>query len=115
MCSRTSCEQLHADSMHRLLQSQADCATGYDALLQHPDGRDKEVVPGYERLHMGPTTNFVGNHMTQGAIDMVQMQLKSRPSVPQTYIEAAHGNGPSLQHEPRLLLSSHPSDGAIDG
>ena len=63
---------------------------------------------------MGPTTNFVGNHMTQGAIEMVQMQLKPRLSVPQTYIEPAPSNGPSLQHEPRLLLS-HPNDGAIDG
>lgn len=100
--------------MHRLLQSQADCTTGYDALLQHPDGRDKEVVPGYERPHMGPTTNFVGNHMTQGAIEMVQMQLKPRLSAPQTYIEPAQSNGPSLQHESMLLLSQ-PSKGAIDG
>lgn len=31
---------------------------------------------GYERVKIGPTTNFVGNHMTQGAIDLVQAQLE---------------------------------------
>mmetsp|Transcript_46355 Transcript_46355/g.115952 ORF Transcript_46355/g.115952 Transcript_46355/m.115952 type:complete len:413 (+) Transcript_46355:361-1599(+) len=30
---------------------------------------------GYEKPQSGPTTNFVGNHMTQGAIDLVQAQL----------------------------------------
>lgn len=51
---------------------------------------EKKVVPppnsccvqvelGYERVECGPTTNFVGNHMTQGAIDLVQAELE-RPS-----------------------------------
>lgn len=38
---------------------------------------------GYERAERGPTTNFVGNHMTQAAIDLVQAELQqpSSPSV----------------------------------
>ncbi len=40
-------------------------STGYDALLQLPDGQTRRVEPGYERPQTGPTTNFVGNHMTQ--------------------------------------------------
>ena len=40
-------------------------SAGYDALLQLPDGRTRRVEPGYERPQTGPTTNFVGNHMTQ--------------------------------------------------
>lgn len=67
-----------------MILSQAGGTTGYDALLHEPDGRDKAVEPGYERPQVGPTTNFVGNHMTQGAIDMVQMQLqrcKPRPQL----------------------------------
>jgi hypothetical protein len=30
---------------------------------------------GYQRVELGPTSNFVGNHMTQGAIDLVQAEL----------------------------------------
>ncbi|KAA6424798.1 MAG: hypothetical protein FRX49_04972 [Trebouxia sp. A1-2] len=33
------------------------------------------IEPGYEKPKSGPTTNFVGNHMTQGAIDLVQAEL----------------------------------------
>jgi hypothetical protein len=35
-----------------------------------------QVELGYERVKVGPTSNFVGNHMTQGAIDLVQAQLE---------------------------------------
>ena len=38
---------------------------GYDALKERPDGTYLKVLPGYERPQCGPTTNFVGNHMTQ--------------------------------------------------
>lgn len=31
---------------------------------------------GFEKADLGPTTNFVGNHMTQGAIDLVQAELE---------------------------------------
>ena len=48
---------------------------GYDALAQRPDGTVIAVEPGYERPAIGPTTNFVGNHMTQGAIDLAQGEL----------------------------------------
>ena len=40
-------------------------SSGYDALLQLPSGQARRVEPGYERPQTGPTTNFVGNHMTQ--------------------------------------------------
>jgi hypothetical protein len=48
---------------------------GYDALEQRSDGRIIERPLGYEKPQTGPTTNFVGNHMTQGAIDLVQYEL----------------------------------------
>ena len=32
-------------------------------------------------VEVGPTSNFVGNHMTQGAIDLVQAELGQRPSM----------------------------------
>jgi len=57
---------------------QVGCREGYDALLERPDGSLKDVQPGYERPLTGPTTNFVGNHMTQGAIDLVQSELMQR-------------------------------------
>ncbi|KAG1656126.1 hypothetical protein FOA52_007825 [Chlamydomonas sp. UWO 241] len=34
-----------------------------------------EDLLGYERIASGPTTNVVGNHMTQGAIDLVSAEL----------------------------------------
>ena len=69
---------LSTSSKSLLFIWQADITTGYDALLQTPDGQMKAVQPGYEQPQAGPTTNFVGNHMTQGAVDLVQMQLQRR-------------------------------------
>jgi hypothetical protein len=48
---------------------------GYDALEEHPDGTALVIEPGYEKPPTGATTNFVGNHMTQGAIDLAQDAL----------------------------------------
>ena len=48
---------------------------GYDALEQTPDGTIIKREPGYEKPQSGHTTNFVGNHMTQGAIELVQHEL----------------------------------------
>ena len=31
---------------------------------------------GFQHVEVGPTSNFVGNHMTQGAIDLVQAELE---------------------------------------
>ena len=43
---------------------------------------------GYEEVAVGPTSNFVGNHMTQAAVDLVQYQLRR----------------PDLEHERRKHL-----------
>eukprot|EP00873_Tetraselmis_striata_P007689 jgi/Tetstr1/427953/TSEL_018027.t1 len=51
-----------------------DLTEGYDA-LEMPNGVAVTPDIGYEKPQSGPTTNFVGNHMTQGAIDLVQAQL----------------------------------------
>lgn len=55
---------------------------------------------GYERVKTGPTSNFVGNHMTQGAIDLVQAQLE-QPARAALLLGA--GAGFQL---PRLLATS---------
>ena len=44
---------------------QCDARGGYDALVDGPDGRTISPALGHERPQRGPTTNFVGNHMTQ--------------------------------------------------
>jgi len=46
-----------------LLQTHAN--QGYDPLTEDKTGRTLRVAQGYERPKRGPTTNFVGNHMTQ--------------------------------------------------
>ena len=46
---------------------QCDVKGGYDALIDGPDGQKLSTGLGYERPQRGPTTNFVGNHMTQVA------------------------------------------------
>ncbi len=48
-----------------LVFSQCDTKSGYDPLVELPNGHKREVALGYERPQRGPTTNFVGNHMTQ--------------------------------------------------
>ena len=52
---------------------------GYDALVASVDGKPLPVEAGYERPQRALTTNFVGNHMTQGAIDLVQSALERAP------------------------------------
>lgn len=37
---------------------------------------------GRQRPQMGPTSNFVGNHMTQAAIDLAQAELTTRLPTP---------------------------------
>ena len=42
-----------------------DARRGYDALEEMKDGSKVEPELGYEKPQIGPTSNFVGNHMTQ--------------------------------------------------
>ena len=42
-----------------------DARSGYDALEETKDGSKVEPELGYEKPQIGPTSNFVGNHMTQ--------------------------------------------------
>ena len=60
---------------------------------------------GYEKPQTGPTTNFVGNHMTQGAIDLVQYELtKIDPDqeVNRDRLDQARG----VQRKPPELIST---------
>jgi hypothetical protein len=52
------------------------------------------VELGYEVVELGPTSNFVGNQMTQGAVDMVQALLQFRRKVPEQ--SDGTGEGPRL-------------------
>lgn len=58
----------------------ANAKKGIDPFKEHLDGSKKVVELGYEEAECGPTSNFVGNHMTQGAIDLVQAELKRKPN-----------------------------------
>ncbi len=59
---------------------------------------------GYERTELGPTTNFVGNHMTQGAIDLVQADLDEIPMPSFPLLTDAPASGPLL------ISSAHVAD-----
>lgn len=67
---------------------------GADAMQEKAD----EVELGYEKPVGGVTTNFVGNHMTQGAIDLVQAELNR----PDPYYEA-RALGAAAARAPRAL------------
>ncbi|XRB00743.1 HSP20-like chaperone [Pycnococcus provasolii] len=85
---------------------------GYDALEKPLGVKPKEQVvpwgthttdiePGYEKPARGPTTNFVGNHMCQGAIDLVQSELTRRD--PKHELNKLHNY--QRTHWPPILLS----------
>lgn len=77
--------------------------SGYDALEQRPDGSIIAVEAGYEKPATGATTNFVGNHMTQGAIDLVQNELSRldpSASLRQARLDAARG---TVRQPPKLI------------
>lgn len=57
---------------------QSNGSTGIDPLKQNLDGSEKQMDLGLEVVEIGPTTNFVGNQMTQGAVDMVEALLQFR-------------------------------------
>jgi tetratricopeptide (TPR) repeat protein len=80
-----------------------DARRGYDALEEWKDGSKVEPDLGYEKPQIGPTSNFVGNHMTQGAIDLIQSQLSRK--------DRAHEAGKlqqyqSMYHPPKKILPS---------
>merc|ERR1712078_851541 len=61
-----------------------DARSGYDALEETKYGSKVEPELGYEKPQIGPTSNFVGNHMTQGAIDLIQSQLSRKDRAHET-------------------------------
>lgn len=69
-----------------------------------------QVELGYERVERGPTTNFVGNHMTQGAIDLVQAELARPAADRQLLLEGGSGDSGSSS-TPRLLAVHPPAAG----
>lgn len=80
---------------------QVDAGRGRDPLLTLPDGTLRTIEPGYEpRKKAGPTTNFVGNHMTQGAIDLVQAELEQTESGSNTRRLQGGGGGAMLLLQP---------------
>ncbi|UPQ97682.1 TPR repeat domain-containing protein [Chloropicon primus] len=91
---------------------------GYDALEERPDGTKVEPDAGYEKPQAGLTSNFVGNHMTQGAIDLVQGSLTrkdrgyeteklkryQRTYHPPKLVSRGEDAGEKLASEPRSLV-----------
>lgn len=55
---------------------------------------------GYEEVEVGPTSNFVGNHMTQAAVDLVQYQLR-RPDL--EHERKKHLRYQQTYHPPKLI------------
>jgi tetratricopeptide (TPR) repeat protein len=84
------------------LHLQLDYKTGYDA-LEMPYGVAVQPEIGYEKPQSGPTTNFVGNHMTQGAIDLVQAQL-SQEDRAHRLLKAQQYD--AMYTKPKLMASS---------
>ena len=78
---------------------QATGGDGIDPFKENLDGSLKTVELGYEVAEVGPTSNFVGNHMTQGAIDMVQALLQVK-----------HTRHSQENEQPRPLLLSDTSE-----
>ena len=85
---------------------------GYDALEQLADGSARERELGFERPASGPTTNFVGNHMTQGAIDLVQAQLARRDPRQE---EEAWRRYMHTYHPPKRIEADPAADGSGGG
>ena len=82
------------------LYGRATVASRLNALLPHSARHRLQLDLGYERVKTGPTSNFVGNHMTQGAIDLVQAQLE-RPATPDLpLLVAAADRAPQLLAAP---------------
>ena len=80
---------------------------GADAMVENA----KEVELGYEKPVGGLTTNFVGNHMTQGAIDLVQAELNR----PDPYYEARALGAAASQQQQYALPQRVDGDGAGAG
>ena len=82
---------------------------GYDALEQTPDGTIIRREPGYEKPQSGYTTNFVGNHMTQGAIDLVQHELtRVDPKMKEERMRRLEEAKGIKREPPKLLKVSSP-------
>ncbi len=75
---------------------QANDSKGIDVFKQNLDGTEKRVELGFERVELGPTSNFVGNAMTTGAVDMVQALLQFRRKTPEAVEERDESERPRL-------------------
>ena len=75
---------------------QANDSQGIDVFKQNLDGTEKRVELGFERVELGPTSNFVGNAMTTGAVDMVQALLQYRRKTPEISQKRSEDEGPRL-------------------
>ena len=88
---------------------QANDSKGIDVFKQNLDGTEKRVELGFERVELGPTSNFVGNAMTTGAVDMVQALLQFRRKTPEAVEERDESE------RPRLLSGKEEIDAAGHG
>ena len=87
-------------------------AKGYDALEETPEGQSIVCEAGYEKPQRGPTSNFVGNHMTQGAIDLVQGSLTRRdPAHERRKLERYR----QTYHPPKLVSRESSEKGDVGG
>lgn len=64
---------------------------------------------GYEQVETGPTSNFVGNHMTQAAVDVVQYQLGKRDL---EYERKKHMKYQQTYHPPKRIPATNAKEAA---
>jgi len=77
--------------------------SGFDALTERADGTPLKVDLGYEKTQSGLTSNFVGNHMTQGAIDLVQADLARKD---RRHEQAKLQNYMTMYHPPKRITGA---------
>ena len=92
---------------------QAGGSQGIDVFKQNLDGSEKQVELGFERVELGPTTNFVGNAMTTGAEDMVKALLQFQRRTPDMDNENENSEGPRLLKGPEELEAARASAEAV--
>ncbi|KAF5835192.1 hypothetical protein DUNSADRAFT_7782 [Dunaliella salina] len=74
------------DGPYYKVDSSSQKAAQHNQLVPDPTRQPHlrhEDLLGYEHVpHKGPTTNFVGNAMTMGAVDLIHAELKAIQQVP---------------------------------
>ena len=81
----------------KVVRKEPDDGARRSLVLAGPAAPRPEDLLGYEQVDIGPTTNFVGNHMTRGVFAVQAWQARTTMSAKTLLLQGVPHSCPSLE------------------